>query len=263
MGTLTSRVTEHFFVHFICKGFYCGPEQLKKNNRNEFGGRSDSCGSKIQVVPKNYYNLYFFKPKAKLRYHHRHFCHHQHHHHHYYLGYNAIKALWNWDLASQWLFLNSSSLAMNIHIQIFLTDLHTFPWRISWENLIKDQSIWGNLCTLQSGSCFVFIFTCLLAYQHISAYQWSEILRFGDCLLDSRAYFFLVFIIILLPYFKKIGVRVLNITFFFRLATKCGNLVGDIGEDELYAEYRKGKNLFNFLCKDYTKDCVQKEKEEL
>ena len=55
---------------FICKGFYCGPEQLKKNNRNEVGGRSDSCGSKIQVVPKNYYNLYFFKPKAKLRYHH-------------------------------------------------------------------------------------------------------------------------------------------------------------------------------------------------
>lgn len=48
-----------------------------------------------------------------------------------------------------------------------------------------------------------------------------------------------------------------------RLATKCGNLVGDIGEDELYAEYRKGKNLFNFLCKDYTKDCVQKEKVEL
>ena len=110
MGTLTSRVTEHFFVHFICKGFYCGPEQLKKNNRSEFGGRSDSCGSKIQVVQKNYYNLYFFKPKAKLRYHHRHFCRHQHHHHHYYLGYNAIKALWNWDLASQWLFLNSSSL---------------------------------------------------------------------------------------------------------------------------------------------------------
>ena len=153
--------------------------------------------------------------------------------------------------------------ACNIHIQILLTDLNTFPRRISWENLIKDQSIWGNLCTLQSGSCFVFIFTCLLAYQHINAYQWSEILRFGDCLLDSRAYFFLVFIIILLPYFKKIGVRVLNITFFFRLATKCGNLVGDIGEDELYAEYRKGKNLFNFLCKDYTKDCVQKEKEEL
>ena len=153
--------------------------------------------------------------------------------------------------------------ACNIHIQILLTDLNTFPRRISWENLIKDQSIWGNLCTLQSGSCFVFIFTCLVAYQHINAYQWSEILRFGDCLLDSRAYFFLVFIIILSLYFKKIGIHVLSIVFFFRLATKCGNLVGDIGEDELYAEYRKGKNLFNFLCKDYTKDCVQKEKEEL
>ena len=68
---------------------------------------------------------------------------------------------------------------------------------------------------------------------------------------------------ILSLYFKKIGIHVLNIVFFFILATKCGNLVGDIGEDELYAEYRKGKNLFNFLCKDYTNDCVQKEKEEL
>ena len=57
--------------------------------------------------------------------------------------------------------------AYNIHIQILLTNLNIFPRRISWENLIKDQSIWGNLCTLQSGSCFVFIFTCLLAYQHI------------------------------------------------------------------------------------------------
>ena len=116
----------------------------------------------------------FFKTKGKthlIRYRHPHFHHHHSHHHH--LGYNAIKALWNWDLASQWLFLNSSRLAMNIHIQIFLTNLHTFPWRISWENLIKDQSIWGNLCTLQSGSCFVFIFTCLLAYQHINACQWS------------------------------------------------------------------------------------------
>ena len=30
-------------------------------------------------------------------------------------------------------------LSPNIHIQILQTDLHTFPWRISWENLIKDQ----------------------------------------------------------------------------------------------------------------------------
>ena len=128
----------------------------------------------------------------------------------------------------------------------------------------------GNLCTFQSGSCFAFIFTCLLAYQQINAHQWSESLRFGHCLLDFRGYFFLVrgwragVKNIVLLYFKKMGIHVLNVSFvFFRLATKCGNLVGDIGEDELYAEYRKGKNLFNFLCKDYTKDCVQKEKEEL
>ena len=30
-------------------------------------------------------------------------------------------------------------LSPNIHIQILQTDLHTFPWRISWENLIEDQ----------------------------------------------------------------------------------------------------------------------------
>ena len=32
-------------------------------------------------------------------------------------------------------------LSPNIHIQILHTDLFTFPLRISWENLIKDQSI--------------------------------------------------------------------------------------------------------------------------
>ena len=42
------------------------------------------------------------------------------------------------------LVLNPSS--PNIHIQILQTDLHTFPWRISWENLVKDQiffSLWS------------------------------------------------------------------------------------------------------------------------
>ena len=37
-------------------------------------------------------------------------------------------------------------LSPNIHIQILQTDLHTFPWRISWENLVKDQiffSLWS------------------------------------------------------------------------------------------------------------------------
>ena len=37
-------------------------------------------------------------------------------------------------------------LSPNIHIQILQSDLHTFPWRISWENLVKDQiffSLWS------------------------------------------------------------------------------------------------------------------------
>ena len=32
-------------------------------------------------------------------------------------------------------------LSPNINIQILQTDLHTFPLRISWENLITDQGI--------------------------------------------------------------------------------------------------------------------------
>ena len=32
-------------------------------------------------------------------------------------------------------------LSPNIHIQILLTDLYTFPWEISWENSLKDQSV--------------------------------------------------------------------------------------------------------------------------
>ena len=30
-------------------------------------------------------------------------------------------------------------LSPNIHIQILQTDLYTFPYKISWEKLIKDQ----------------------------------------------------------------------------------------------------------------------------
>ena len=36
-------------------------------------------------------------------------------------------------------FLNP--LSPNIHIQILQTDLHTFTYRMSYENFIKDQSI--------------------------------------------------------------------------------------------------------------------------
>ena len=105
--------------------------------------------------------------------------------------------------------------ACNIHIQILLTDLHTFPWGISWESLIKDQSILGNLCTLQSGSCFAFIFTCLLA--GISAHKWTQVKwDFKIWWLSAwlQGLFPIIIIIILSLYFKKIGIRVLNITFF-------------------------------------------------
>ena len=39
-------------------------------------------------------------------------------------------------------------LSPNIHIQILQTDLHTFPLRISWENLIKDRDIFSLLIIL-------------------------------------------------------------------------------------------------------------------
>ena len=35
----------------------------------------------------------------------------------------------------------STPLIPNINIKILQTDLYTFPWRISWENLIKDQIV--------------------------------------------------------------------------------------------------------------------------
>ena len=39
-------------------------------------------------------------------------------------------------------------LSPNMHLQILETDLHTFPCRISWENLIKDQSIFSLVIIL-------------------------------------------------------------------------------------------------------------------
>ena len=32
-------------------------------------------------------------------------------------------------------------LSPNIHLEILRTDLYMFPWKTSWENLLKDQSI--------------------------------------------------------------------------------------------------------------------------
>ena len=37
----------------------------------------------------------------------------------------------------------NNPLSPSIHIQILQTDLHTFPLRISWENLIKHQGIFS------------------------------------------------------------------------------------------------------------------------
>ena len=39
-------------------------------------------------------------------------------------------------------------LSPNIHIQILQTDLHTFPVRNCWENLIKDQGIFSVVIIL-------------------------------------------------------------------------------------------------------------------
>ena len=39
-------------------------------------------------------------------------------------------------------------LSPNIHIQILQTDLYSFPSRISWENLMKDQGIFSQVIIL-------------------------------------------------------------------------------------------------------------------
>ena len=51
---------------------------------------------------------------------------------------NVIKV---WQRKAEELFLlwcASRVLSANVHKQIFLTDLHTFTYFISWENLLKD-----------------------------------------------------------------------------------------------------------------------------
>ena len=48
--------------------------------------------------------------------------------------------------------LGRATLSHNIHIQILQTDLHTFPYTNSWENLLKDQSILPEVIIL-----FIFI----------------------------------------------------------------------------------------------------------
>ena len=48
------------------------------------------------------------------------------------------------QIVSQWV----NPLSPNNHTQILQSDLHTFPLRISWENLIKDQGIFSLVITL-------------------------------------------------------------------------------------------------------------------
>ena len=68
---------------------------------------------------------------------------------------------WLWKMLNQLLLKNKNvysqtplhghllnPLSPNIHIQILDTDFHTFPLRISWENLIKDQGIFSLLIIL-------------------------------------------------------------------------------------------------------------------
>ena len=49
-------------------------------------------------------------------------------------------SFWQWS-GHECMHFTLTPLCPNIHIQILQTDLHTFPLRISWENLFEDQSI--------------------------------------------------------------------------------------------------------------------------
>ena len=49
----------------------------------------------------------------------------------------------------------------------------------------------------------------------------------------------------------------------FRLREKCSTLAGDVGEDEIYKEYRKKGDLSSFLCKEFTVDCIRNSHEDL
>lgn len=48
-----------------------------------------------------------------------------------------------------------------------------------------------------------------------------------------------------------------------RLREKCSTLAGDVGEDEIYKEYRKKGDLSSFLCKEFTVDCIRNSHEDL
>ena len=63
----------------------------------------------------------------------------------HYFSFLKIRSSWVSDVQNSWFYglrvLNP--LSPSIHIQILQNDLHTFPLRISWENLIKHQGIFS------------------------------------------------------------------------------------------------------------------------
>ena len=45
--------------------------------------------------------------------------------------------------------------------------------------------------------------------------------------------------------------------------SKCFDIIGDLGEEELYEEYLEEKDLKRFLCTKYSNDCNLDKKSEL
>ncbi|XP_031555428.1 marginal zone B- and B1-cell-specific protein-like [Actinia tenebrosa] len=45
-----------------------------------------------------------------------------------------------------------------------------------------------------------------------------------------------------------------------RLSSKCSGIVGDVSEDTLYEKFRESGDLHEYICKEYTKDCVKQKK---
>ncbi|XP_028405171.1 marginal zone B- and B1-cell-specific protein-like [Dendronephthya gigantea] len=48
-----------------------------------------------------------------------------------------------------------------------------------------------------------------------------------------------------------------------RLREKCSTVAGDVGEDEIYKEFRRRGELTTFLCQEFSTDCVRESHNEL
>ena len=57
--------------------------------------------------------------------------------------------------------LSFYTFRLNIHIQILLTDLHTFSYSISWEKLLKDQSSFPFVIILLILISFLLDYDCI------------------------------------------------------------------------------------------------------